>query len=141
MTGSYELALLTCQWAVIYHKMHGDRRLGNLLERDRFRIFHVTQGITDMDFRDTGDGYDRTDTGFLYFYFIQTVKLVQLADLYFFLFGRIMMVHQHHFLVDSDLTVVHFTYTDTSYIFVVVDGTDQHLCTCVRITFRSRDVF
>ena len=51
------------------------------------------------------------------------------------------MVHQHHFLVDSDLTVVYFTDTDTTYIFIVVDGTDQNLGTCIRITFRSLDVF
>ena len=121
--------------------MHGDGRLGDLLERDRFRIFHVTQGITDVNLRDTGNSNDRTDACFLYFYLIQTFKFIQFTDLYFFLLGRIVMVHQHHFLVDSDLTVVYFTDTDTTYIFIVVDGTDKNLCTCIRITFRSRDVF
>ena len=141
MTGSYKFTFLTCQRAVIYHKMHGDGRLGDLLERDRFRIFHVTQGITDVNLRDTGNSNDRTDACFLYFYFIQTFKFIQFTYLYFFLLGRIVMVHQHHFLVDSDLTVVYFTDTDTTYIFIVVDGTDQNLGTCIRITLRSRDVF
>ena len=52
-----------------------------------------------------------------------------------------MMVQKSKFLVNSNLTLLNFTNTDTSYIFVVVDGADQNLCVCFRITFRSRDLF
>ena len=64
---------------------------------------------------------------FVYFYFIQTVKLIQLADLYFFLFVRIVVVDQNAFLVDTDGSVIYFTNTDTSNVFIVIDGTDQNL--------------
>ena len=52
------------------------------------------------------------------------------------------MVHQHHFLVDSDLTVVYFTDTDTTYIFIVVDGTDPvsytHLKTVKNLVWQKQ---
>ena len=70
MTGSNVFSFLTCQRAVIYDEIHGDGRLGNLLERDRYRIFRITDRITDMDISDTGDRYDGSDLCFFYFYFI-----------------------------------------------------------------------
>ena len=70
MTGSDVFTFLSCQRAVIYKEVHGDGRLGNLLERNSFRIITATEGITDMDIFDTGDGNDRTYGCFFYFYFI-----------------------------------------------------------------------
>ena len=67
MTGSDELTFLACQRAVVYHEVHGDRRLGDLLERNRLRLLRGAEGITDMDIRDTGDRYDLTDGRVLYF--------------------------------------------------------------------------
>ena len=67
MTGSDVFTFLSGERAVIYHEVHGDRRLGDLLERNRLRLFRRTQGITDMDIRDTGDRYDLTDGRVLYF--------------------------------------------------------------------------
>ena len=67
MTGSNKLTFLACQRAVVYHEVHGDRRLGDLLERNRLRLLRGAEGITDMDIRDTGDRYDLTDGRVLYF--------------------------------------------------------------------------
>ena len=39
-------------------------------------------GITDVNIGNTGNGNDGTDACFLDFHFVQTVKLVQLADLH-----------------------------------------------------------
>ena len=50
------------------------------------------------------------------------------------------MVHQCTILVYTDHTVVYFTNTDTAYILVIVDGTDQYLGTCIWISLWSRDV-
>ena len=54
VSGSNEFTFLSCKGAVIYHKVHGNRRLGNLLERNGFRIFHGTDGISNMKIRNTG---------------------------------------------------------------------------------------
>ena len=51
-----------------------------------------------------------------------------------------MVVHNNHILVDRDGSVIHFSDTDTTNVFIVIDGADQHLCTCIRITFRSWNV-
>ena len=67
MTGSDELTFLTCERAVVYHEVHGDRRLGDLLERDRLRLLRGAEGITDVDIRDTRDRNDLTDRRTLYF--------------------------------------------------------------------------
>ena len=70
VTGSNVFTFLTCQRAVVYDEVHGDGRLRDLLERDRYRIFRITDRITDMDISNTGDCYDRTDLCLFYFYFI-----------------------------------------------------------------------
>ena len=51
-----------------------------------------------------------------------------------------MVVYENHFLIYGNCTVVNFTNTDTTNVFIVVDGTDQHLCACVLVTFRCRNV-
>ncbi len=87
-----------------------------------------------MDICDTGNSNDGTDSCLFYFNFVQTVKLIKLADLNFFTFVQIMMVQKSKLLVNSNCTVFNFTDTDTSNIFVVVDGADQNLCVCIRIS-------
>ena len=76
MTAGYIFALLAGQGRVVYHKMHGNGRLGNLLEWNRCNGFRVTQGVTDMNIGNTGDCYDRAHAGFPDFHFIKTVKFV-----------------------------------------------------------------
>ena len=44
-------------------------------------FFRRADGVTDVKLADTRDGNDGTDACFLDFYFIQTVELIQLADL------------------------------------------------------------
>ena len=92
MTGGNVFTFLTGQRTVIYDEVHGNSRLGNLLERNCLRVFSAAESITDMDVCDTGNSNDGTNSSFLYFNLIQTVKLVELADLNFLTFVQIMMV-------------------------------------------------
>ena len=92
MTGCDVFTFLACQWTVIYDEVHGNSRLGNLLERNCFRVLSAAKSITDVDICDTGNSNDGTNSSFLYFNFIQTVKLIKLADLNFLTFVQIMMV-------------------------------------------------
>ena len=96
------LPSLSGERTVVYDEMHGNRRLGDLLERNRFHMIRRAECVTDVQISDTGDRYDGADRCFVYFYFIQTVKLIQFADLYFFLFVRIVMVDKNAVLVDTD---------------------------------------
>ena len=120
--------------------MHSNGRLGNLLERNGFYMLRPAQGISDVQVCDTGNGYDGTNGSRFYFYFIQTVKLIQLADLDTFLFVRLVMIYQNAFLVYLDDTVVYFTNADTSNILIVINGADQYLGSSGLISGRSRDV-
>ena len=52
-----------------------------------------------------------------------------------------MMVDNDDILIYPDCSIVNFSYTDTSHIFIIIDCTDEHLGGGVRISFRGRDVF
>lgn len=91
-----------------------------------------------MDICDTGNRYDRTDLCLLYFYFIQTLKLIELTDLNFAELVRLMMVDDDAVLIYFQVTVVDLTNANTSYILVVINCTDQNLCLCIRISLRRR---
>ena len=84
-----------------------------------------------MQIRDTGNRYDGTDGSGLYIHLIQAVKLIELADLYFIFFVRIVVVYDNHILVDGDSTAVDLSDTDPAHILIVVDRADQHLCRAV----------
>ena len=92
MTGCDVFTFLTSQRTVIYNEVHGNGRLGNLLERNSLRVLSTAEGITDVDICDTGNSNDRTNSSFFHFNFVQTVKLIELADLNFLTFVQIMMV-------------------------------------------------
>lgn len=126
MTAGNEFTLLACQRRIIYHELHGDGGLTDLLERNGYHIFRRADGVTDVKLADTGDGNDGTDACFLYLYFIQTIKLVQLADLGLDDLVGVVVVTDDHILIHTDGTVVYLTDTDTSYIFIIIDGTDQY---------------
>ena len=96
--------------------------------------------MADVKLADTGDGNDGTDACFLYLYFIQTIKLVQLADLGLDDLVGVVVVTDDHILIHTDGTVVYLTDTDTSYIFIIIDGTDQYLGSCLGVTFGSGNV-
>ena len=83
--------------------------------------------------RKYGDRNDRSDTGLFDLYLIQTVKFIELADFYFLLLVRGMVVYKNHFLIDCNLAVIYFTDADTADIFVIVDRADEHLSRGIRI--------
>ena len=140
MTAGNEFTFLACQGRVVDHELHGDGRLTDLLERNGNHIFGRAEGVTDVKLADTRDGNDGTDACFLDFYFIQTVELIQLADLGLNDLVGVVVVTDDHILVYTDGTVVYFTDTDTSYIFIIINGTDQYLGSRIRISFGSGDV-
>ena len=51
-----------------------------------------------------------------------------------------MGIDKHDFLIDGNRTIVDFSDTDSSNIFIVVDRADQYLCICIRVAFRCRNV-
>ena len=99
MTGGYKFSFGTSQRTVIDVELHGDGRLGDLLERDRLRLLRGAEGITDVDIRDTGDRNDLTDRRTLYFNSLYAIEYLELTDLYFLHLVRIMMVYDHAVLI------------------------------------------
>ena len=140
MAGCNEFAFLSCKWTVVYDELHRDRWLGNLLERNSFRVFRRAECISNGNICDSGYSDNRSDRSFFYFHTVQPVKFIELTNLYTLLFVRIMMVYNNHILVHGNCTVFYFTNSDTTNIFIVVDRADQHLGRSFRITFRSRNV-
>ena len=51
-----------------------------------------------------------------------------------------MMVDNNHILIDGDGTVIYLSDTDTSDIFIVIDGADQYLGWSFRVSFRCGNV-
>lgn len=107
MAGGHILAFLPGERTVIDNKVHRNSRFGYFLERYRFRCFRCADRIADPQVCNTGNCYDRTDCRGGYFYLIQTVKFVQLADLDALLFVRIMVVYEYCLLIDGDRTAVY----------------------------------
>ena len=124
--------------AVVNDKVHGDRRLGYLLERNRVFLTYFADRIADLEITDTGDRYDRTDFRFLHIHLAQTVEFVKLGDPGLLMNGRIVIIHPNNLLSDSDGTVVDFTDTDSSYIFIIINSRNQDLGALLRIAFRRR---
>ena len=100
MTGGNEFTLLSGERTVIYDEIHGQCRLGNLLERNGNRILRCADGITDMDICNTGNGYDGTDLCLCDVHLVQTVKFVKLADADTFLLVRLVVVDNNRLLID-----------------------------------------
>ena len=50
------------------------------------------------------------------------------------------MVYDHTVLSCADDSVIHLADTDPADVLVIIDRTDQHLGTRVRISFRRRDI-
>ena len=59
----------------------------------------VAESITDVDVRNTGDCNDSTDGSTFNLDLVQTIKLIQLADLYTLTFVRVMMVQKHQVMI------------------------------------------
>ena len=120
--------------------MHGDRRLGYLLERDRIFLTYLADRVADLKVTDTGDSYNRTDFRLLHIYFAQTVEFIKLCNSGLLMNGRIVIINAYNFLSDSNGTVVDFTDSDSSYIFIIIYSRNQDLSTLLRIAFRSRNI-
>ena len=76
MTACHIFSFLSGQRRVIDDKLHGDRGLGDLLERNGLGILGRAQRITDMDVGDAGDRNDGTEACFLNLHFVQSVKFI-----------------------------------------------------------------
>ena len=120
-------SFLACQRGIVDIKGHGDGGLGNLLEGDRHRVLGRTDGITDMQVGNTGNGNDGTDAGLLDLHPVQAFKFIELADSDLFHFVRIMVVDDHHVLIDLQAAVVDLADADPADILVIVNGGNQHL--------------
>ena len=140
MPAGHVFALLAGEGGIVDDEVHGDGGLGNLLERDRDRIFRGAEGISDVDVRNAGNGHDGTDGSFLYFYLVQAVEFIQAADAHPFLLVRLMVVDDHHILPFADDAVIHLSHADAAHVFIIIDGADEHLGPGVRISLGSRDI-
>ncbi len=70
MAGGDEFPFLPGKGAVIYNKVHGNGRLGNLLEINGAGVFRGADGVADMDIRNAGNGYNGANFRFCHVYFI-----------------------------------------------------------------------
>ena len=139
MTGSHELTLLTGERGVIDDEIHRDRRLRNLLERNRGCLAGDDR-ITYVEILDTGNRNDLTAAGLIDINSCETVKGVELRDTYTGTLVRIVVVHDVGLLIQLQGTVIDLTDTDTSDELVVINSRHQHLRIRIRIALRCRDI-
>ena len=116
--------------------------VGSLIfwKRNGYHIFRRADGVTDVKLADTGDGNDGTDACFLYFTLFRPSNSYSLVDLGLDDLVGVVVVTDDHILIHTDGTVVYLTDTDTSDIFIIIDGTDQYLGSCLGVTFGSGNV-
>ena len=93
-----------------------------------------------MDVGDAGDGHDGADLRFLHLHTVQSLELVELADLHAADLVRLVVVHDGALFVDADDAVVHFADADAAHVLVVVDGADEDLGELLRVALGRRDV-
>ena len=140
MAAGHKFAFLSGKGRIVYNKMHGDRRLGNLLKGNGLRIFRRAQGIPDMNIRDSGNRHNGSHGRRFDGNLAQSVEFIQLAHLHPFLLFRFMMVYNHDLLAFGDDAVIHFAYADAPHIFIIIDSAHKQLRPCVRIPFGSRNI-
>ena len=51
-----------------------------------------------------------------------------------------MVVYDHTLLIDFEASVVNFADADPAYVFIIVNGADEHLGTCLGIALGSRNI-
>ena len=93
-----------------------------------------------MNIRDSGNRHNGSHGRRFDGNLAQSVEFIQLAHLHSFLLFRFMMVYNHDLLAFGDDAVIHFAYTDTPHIFVIIDSAHKQLRPCVRIPFGSRNI-
>ena len=91
-----------------------------------------------MNVRNSGNSNNGTDACFLDIYLIQAIIFIKSTDLYFSGLLGFMCIDDDRILIDLDDAVVYLADTDTSDVFVIINGTDEHLRTCIGISLGSR---
>ena len=66
MPGGHELSFGSCKRGIVDHEIHGNCRLGNLLERKGRGILLCTNGIPDMEILNSGNSHNITESSFLH---------------------------------------------------------------------------
>ena len=104
------------------------------------RIFRRTERIAYLKIRYTGYRNYLSDRRLLYIHLFQSLKLIELAYLYFLSAALVVMVHYHGLLVQLYRAVVHLAYAYASHIFVIVYSGDQYLQRSIRISLWCGDI-
>ena len=141
VAGGHVFALLPCERAVIHEEMHRDGRFGDLLEGDGRRRQRIAERIADVDALNARDCHDGAHVRFRDRHLGKPVEFEQAADLHLQLLFRRVVVHDHHFLVHAELSVIDLADADAADVFVIVDGGNEKLQRGVRITFGCWDRF
>ena len=88
-----------------------------------------------MNIRDTRNGYYGAYTRFFYFHSFKSVKFVKFGNFDFSRLFGIVCIYDYYIVIGVNHASVNFAYTDSSYIFIVVNGTDKNLCAAFGISF------
>ena len=140
VTARDELAFLPRKGRIIHNEIHGDRRLGNLLELNGLRCFRRAERVSDLKIRNAGDGNNRADSRFFDLHFIQTLEFIKLADFGLYHAIRLMMIDNHHFIIHAKRSVIDLSDADPADILIIINCRDQHLRRCIRISDGRRNV-
>ena len=102
LAGRAVLALAARKRAVVDDEVHRDRRLRDLLERDRLIVARCADRVADLQISDTGDSDNRADIRLLDINLVEAVELIELRDLCLLMDIRVVIVHAHDRLADGD---------------------------------------
>src|SRR5690606_26211928 len=140
LTAGHELAFTAGQRRGVHHEIHGQGRLVNAQQRQRFLVSRIGYRATNAQLFNTVDQHDVAGFGFIYRHTLQTLELQNLVDAALDSFAIRTKFHDH-VLGRAHATTVHTAYTDLAHVGAVVQGTDLQLQRCVDVIFTLRNVF
>ena len=140
LTGGDKLALAAGKRRIVDGEIHFYRRLGNLNERQRLRVFHITQRIADGDVFNTGYTNNVAGRDFIYRCVTQAVNGIHGYSLCLVRLVVMIIVANHQFLTNAHRAALHATDGNAANIIAVVNRGYQHLQRAVGVHVRCRNV-
>ena len=141
LTWCYKLSFSSCKRRIVNRECHFNSRFADFSERKRFRAIRRANSITDGDSFNTA--YPDNITYFSSFRrnSLKSLNLEKRNKLCVYrLLIWILVIADYYILIHLCVSSLDSSYTDTSNIFIIVDGRYQHLERSLIISLRRFDV-
>ena len=139
MSRSNKLTLSTSKRSIIYTKCHAQSWFINIYKRYSLRVYRICYCFPDINIWYTHNSNNISSFSFLYFKFLQTLVSIKFTNLS--LLNITIFSTYSNILTLRNTTTFNPTYSNSSYIVIVVNTWNKHLHRFVWMNFWSTDIF